>query len=156
MTEKTIEILAGYRKNFSAQNHPPGQLVMPERLKEFAMYMLAMLKSRAFKGGSEPTDRRVHDMRMVRAMGAAELSVYLYPRVIPIHNLQPEDGFPDETGHLRLPPALRASFLATLRPRPTLRPQRSRSQRRRSRCTPRSRTRPTFPGTRRAASCACS
>lgn len=110
LTEKTIEILAGYRKNFSAQNHPPGQLVMPERLKEFAMYMLAMLKSRAFKGGSEPTDRRVHDMRMVRAMGVAELSVYLYPRVIPIHNLQPEDGFPDETGHLRLPPALRASF----------------------------------------------
>ncbi|RYP12814.1 hypothetical protein DL765_007134 [Monosporascus sp. GIB2] len=110
LTEKTIDILAGYRKNFSSQNHPPGQLVMPERLKEFTMYMLALIKSRAFKGGSEPTDRRVHDMRMIRAMGASELSVYLYPRMIPIHNLQPEDGFPDETGHLRMPPAIRTSF----------------------------------------------
>lgn len=110
LTEKTIDVLAGYRKNFSAQNHPPGQLVMPERLKEFAMYMLALIKSRAFKGGSESTDRRVHDMRMVRAMGAGELSVYLYPRMIPIHNLQPEDGFPDETGHLRMPPTIRTSF----------------------------------------------
>jgi protein transport protein SEC24 len=84
---------------------------MPERLKEFAMYMLGMLKCRAFKGGSETTDRRVHEMRLIRSMGPLELSLYLYPRMIPIHNLQPEDGFPDPaTGHLRMPPCVRASF----------------------------------------------
>ncbi|KAK5654309.1 hypothetical protein OQA88_7487 [Cercophora sp. LCS_1] len=111
LTEKTIDILAAYRKNFLSQAHPPGQLVMPERLKEFSMYMLAMLKTRAFKGGSETTDRRVHEMRLIRSMGALELSLYLYPRMIPVHNLQPEDGFPDEkTGHLRMPPAIRTSF----------------------------------------------
>lgn len=111
LTEKTIDVLAGYRKNFLSQAHPPGQLVMPELLKEFSMYMLAMLKCRAFKGGSETTDRRVHEMRLIRSMGALELSLYLYPRMIPIHNLQPEDGFPDEkTGHLRMPPAVRTSF----------------------------------------------
>jgi protein transport protein SEC24 len=49
ITEKTIDILAGYRKNFSG-SHPPGQLVLPENLKEFAMYMLSLIKSRAFKG----------------------------------------------------------------------------------------------------------
>ena len=49
LTEKTIDILAGYRKNFSG-SHPPGQLVLPEHLKEFSMYMLGLLKSRAFKG----------------------------------------------------------------------------------------------------------
>jgi len=49
LTEKTIDILAGYRKNFSG-SHPPGQLVLPEHLKEFSMYMLGALKSRAFKG----------------------------------------------------------------------------------------------------------
>ena len=111
LTEKTIDVLAGYRKHFLSQAHPPGQLVMPERLKEFAMYMLAMIKTRAFKGGSETTDRRVHELRMMRAMGAQELSLYLYPRMIPIHNLQPEDGFPDEqTGHLKMPPSIRTSF----------------------------------------------
>ncbi|KAK0749874.1 hypothetical protein B0T18DRAFT_407745 [Schizothecium vesticola] len=111
LTEKTIDVLAGYRKNFLSQAHPPGQLVMPELLKEFSMYMLAMLKCRAFKGGSETTDRRVHEMRLIRSMGALELSLYLYPRMIPLHNLQPEDGFPDDkTGHLRMPPAVRTSF----------------------------------------------
>ncbi|KAL2137103.1 hypothetical protein VTI74DRAFT_8735 [Chaetomium olivicolor] len=111
LTEKTIDVLANYRKHFLSQAHPPGQLVMPERLKEFAMYMLGMLKCRAFKGGSETTDRRVHEMRLIRSMGALELSLYLYPRMIPIHNLQPEDGFPDPaTGHLRMPPSIRTSF----------------------------------------------
>ncbi|EGS22186.1 putative ER to golgi transport protein [Thermochaetoides thermophila DSM 1495] len=110
--ERTIDVLANYRKHFLTVPHPPGQLVMPERLKEFAMYMLAMLKCRAFKGGAEPTDRRVHDMRLIRSVGARELSYYLYPRIIPIHNLAPEDGFPDEQsgGNLRMPASLRASF----------------------------------------------
>ncbi|KAI1851420.1 hypothetical protein JX266_003495 [Neoarthrinium moseri] len=110
LTEKTIDVLASYRKNFTSQSHPPGQLVMPEKLKEFSMYMLGLLKCRAFKGGNESSDRRVHEMRMLRSLGPGELSLYLYPRMIPVHNLAPEDGFPDENGHLKVPPAIRASF----------------------------------------------
>lgn len=49
LTERTIDILAGYRKNFSL-SHPPGQLVLPENMKEFAMYILSLIKCRAFKG----------------------------------------------------------------------------------------------------------
>ncbi|KJR83495.1 protein transport protein SEC24 [Sporothrix schenckii 1099-18] len=111
LTEKTIDILAGYRKHHASASAPPSQLIMPERLKEFCMYMLSLLKCRAFKGGSETGDRRVHELRMLRSMGALELSLYLYPRILPLHNLQPEEGFPDpETGHLRMPPAMRATF----------------------------------------------
>lgn len=110
LTERTIDIMSCYRKH-SAQQHPPGQLVMPERLKEFCMYMLGLIKCRAYKGGIENTDRRVYEMRLVRSMGALELSLYLYPRMIPLHNLNPEDGFADaETGHLKMPPCVRASF----------------------------------------------
>ncbi|KAK2626217.1 hypothetical protein QTJ16_004479 [Diplocarpon rosae] len=109
LTEKNVDILAGYRKNFSG-SHPPGQLVLPENLKEFSMYVLGLIKSRAFKGGQEPTDRRVHDMRMIKSMGALELSLYLYPRMIPIHNLAPEDGFPNADGHLHMPPSIRDTF----------------------------------------------
>lgn len=109
ISEKTVDIFSGYRKIFSG-SHPPGQLVLPENLKEFSMYMLSLVKSRAFKGGNESSDRRVHDMRMIRAMGCTELSLYLYPRIIPIHNMQPEDGFANEHGQLQIPPALRASF----------------------------------------------
>ncbi|KAF9889183.1 COPII coat Sec23p-Sfb3p heterodimer component [Aspergillus nanangensis] len=109
ISEKTVDIFSSYRKIFSG-SHPPGQLVLPENLKEFSMFMLSLLKSRAFKGGQEATDRRIHDMRMLRSIGCTEMSLYLYPRIIPIHNMQPEDGFPNEQGQLQVPPALRASF----------------------------------------------
>lgn len=107
--DKTTEILAGYRKNFSG-SHPPGQLVLPENLKEFSMYMLGLIKSRALKGGREPSDRRIQECRMVKGMGPAELSLYLYPRIIALHNLEPGEGFADENGYLKMPHAVRASF----------------------------------------------
>ncbi|KAH8593852.1 hypothetical protein B0O99DRAFT_515074 [Bisporella sp. PMI_857] len=110
LSEKTVDILAGYRKKFSNAGHEAGQLVLPETLKEFSIYILGLIKSRAFKAGHEPTDRRVHDMRMIKSMGALELSLYLYPRFIPIHNLAPEDGFPNADGHLQMPPSIRTSF----------------------------------------------
>ncbi|KIW16593.1 hypothetical protein PV08_03781 [Exophiala spinifera] len=110
ITEKTIDILAGYRKNFSG-SHPPGQLVLPEHLKEFAMYTLGLIKSRAFKGGVEPTDRRVHSARLMRSSGVTETALYLYPRIYALHNLAPEDCFANaETGQLVVPPTVRASF----------------------------------------------
>ena len=74
------------------------------------MYILGLVKSRALKGGREPSDRRVQEVRMVKGMGPAELSLYLYPRMIAIHTLEPEEGFADENGHLKMPHAVRASF----------------------------------------------
>ncbi|KIV76859.1 hypothetical protein PV11_08713 [Exophiala sideris] len=110
ITEKTIDILAAYRKNFSG-SHPPGQLVLPEHLKEFAIYMLGLIKSRAFKGGVEPTDRRVHSARFMRSSGVTETALYLYPRIYALHNMVPEDCFANpETMQLVVPPTLRASF----------------------------------------------
>lgn len=109
LTEKAIDILAAYRKNFSG-SHPPGQLVLPEHLKEFAMYTLALIKSRALKAGVEPADRRVHDMLAIRSMGCAELSLYLYPRVYALHALGESDGFPNDAGHLCMPTSARASY----------------------------------------------
>lgn len=107
--DKAIDILAGYRKNFSG-SHPTSQLVLPENLKEFAMYVLGLMKSRAIKGGHEPPDRRIHESRLIKGMGPAELSLYLYPRMIALHNMDPSEGFADENGHLKLPRAIRASF----------------------------------------------
>ncbi|KIX09527.1 uncharacterized protein Z518_00607 [Rhinocladiella mackenziei CBS 650.93] len=110
ITERTIDILAGYRKNFSG-SHPPGQLVLPEHLKELAMYTLGLIKSRAFKGGVEPTDRRVHSARFMRSSGVTETALYLYPRIYALHNLNPEDCFASsETMQLVVPSTLRASF----------------------------------------------
>lgn len=109
LTEKTIDILAAYRRNFSG-SHPPGQLVLPENLKEFSMYMLGLIKCRALKAGQEPTDRRIFDARSLKSMGLLETALYLYPRVIPIHNLDERDGFANENGYLRMPATIRASY----------------------------------------------
>lgn len=110
LAEKTVDVLTAYRKNFSG-SHPPGQLVLPENLKSFAMYMLGLIKCRAFKGGNEPTDYRSQSIRFLRAAGPTETSLYLYPRIYPIHNLDPGDCFPNaETGQLQVPPTMRASF----------------------------------------------
>lgn len=109
LTEKTVDILASHRKLFSG-SHPPGQLVLPQQLREFSMYMLGLIKSRAFKGGREPRDRRVHDIRTIRSIGPQELSLMLYPRIISVHNLTEEEGYADESGHLRMPEPVRASY----------------------------------------------
>ncbi|KAI5363568.1 putative Zinc finger, Sec23/Sec24-type, sec23/Sec24, trunk domain, sec23/Sec24, helical [Septoria linicola] len=109
LQDKTTDVLAAYRKHHSG-SHPAGQLVMPEHMKEFAMYMLGLIKSRALKGGKEPSDRRVQELRMLKGMGPGELSLYLYPRVIAIHAMEPEEGFADENGHLKMPRGVRASF----------------------------------------------
>ena len=54
ITEKTVEVLSCYRKNFAVST-PPGQLVLPESLREFSMYMLSLLKCRSFRGKSFQT-----------------------------------------------------------------------------------------------------
>lgn len=109
LQDKLIEIIANYRKHFAGQ-HPSGQLVLPENLKEFAMYMLGLIKSRALKAGREPSDRRIFDARLIKGLDLTALSLYLYPRIISLHNLEPEEGFADENGHLKMPRAVRASF----------------------------------------------
>ena len=109
ITEKAIDILSSYRRNFSG-SHPPGQLVLPENLKEFALYSLCLLKTRALKGGVEPADRRTYDMRSIKAMTSADLSLHLYPRMIALHNLDAADGFPNDRGHLKMPHSLRLSW----------------------------------------------
>jgi len=109
LQEKSIDILGGYRKHYSG-SHPSGQLVLPEHLKEFGMYVLGLIKSRALKGGHEPSDRRIHEVRLLKGMGLPELSLYLYPRMIPLHGLDPSEGFADENGHLKMPQSIRASF----------------------------------------------
>ncbi len=74
------------------------------------MYMLGLVKSRALKAGREPSDRRIQEVRMIKSMGPGELSLYLYPRIIAVHGLDPTEGFADENGHLKMPHAVRASF----------------------------------------------
>ncbi|OLL21937.1 hypothetical protein NEOLI_004085, partial [Neolecta irregularis DAH-3] len=111
INDKIIKILASYRKN-CMQGSPPMTLTLPDRLKLFLIHTLGLLKTRAFKSGMVHSDMRIHSMRLIKSMGVCDLSGYLYPRIIPIHNLISTEGFPDEYGILRMPRAVRATLKA--------------------------------------------
>ena len=50
-------------------------------------------------------------MRLLKSASPLEISLLIYPRIVPLHSLPPESLFPSpETGQLVLPPTVRASF----------------------------------------------
>ncbi|KAI9097181.1 Sec23/Sec24 trunk domain-containing protein [Phlyctochytrium arcticum] len=109
LSEKCVKILAAYRKH-AASSSSPGQLILPESFKLYALYTLCMLKMRAFRGGAESSsDIRVHNMRLLKALGVRESVPLLYPRLLPLSDLPPEVGERDARGRIKLPPCIRAS-----------------------------------------------
>lgn len=109
------------------------QLILPESFKLFPLYALALMKSKALKGecsisglessrirvlttfnrtsgGPVASDVRTWHMRLIKSAGVAATVGLLYPRMMPIHMLSDDVGFPDERGRLRLPPLIRTSY----------------------------------------------
>ncbi|KAJ3149333.1 COPII coat Sec23p-Sfb3p heterodimer component [Geranomyces michiganensis] len=109
LAEKCVKVLAAYRKH-AASSSSPGQLILPESYKLFALYTLCVLKLKAFRGGpDQPTDIRVSSMRMLKALGVPESVPFLYPRMMQLHDLVPPYGEIDERGLVKLPPCIRVS-----------------------------------------------
>lgn len=109
ITDKCVQILASYRKHGAAMSSP-GQLILPESLKELTVLLLGLIKTKALRGGNVSSDMRVFSMRLMKSMPLDELALYLYPRVFGLHNLAPEDGYVDPvTGHFRMPKYIRDS-----------------------------------------------
>lgn len=98
MISRCAQILAAYRKH-CAQPAAPGQLILPECLKLLPLYTAGMLKDDALFGGSDMTcDDRSFVMHYVMCMDLPSSVSYFYPRLIPIHNVDPEGtGIPRQT-----------------------------------------------------------
>ena len=109
INEQCIRTLAAYRKHCAMQA-PPSELILPESLKLFPLLTLALQKQFAFRTDSINSDVRVHNQRLIRSSSTRDLLSLIYPRLIPIHSLQPADGFPDESGQLLLPSYAKNSF----------------------------------------------
>jgi len=63
---------------------------------------------------------RIHSLRLFRAFGTTDLISYIYPRIFALHAMTDQvcviysaahiqEGFPDSTGQIVLPPQVRAS-----------------------------------------------
>jgi protein transport protein SEC24 len=111
LRQRVVETFAHYRK-FSSSNMPPTQLLMPVALRDFIIYVLALQKSRALRNAALSSDTRVNCVREICSMSADELSLYLYPRIVGLHNLEPEDCTYTEHGLLRMPENVRATLTA--------------------------------------------
>lgn len=93
LTSKCVAILLAYRKNCASTTNA-GQLILPESFKLFPLYVLALLKNKAVKGGNVTSDVRVYFCRLLLTQGVGAIMTLLYPRMIALHTLKPGDGEP--------------------------------------------------------------
>ncbi|KAF4523588.1 hypothetical protein B566_EDAN014336 [Ephemera danica] len=89
LVNRCAQMLACYRKN-CANPSSAGQLILPECMKLLPLYVNCILKSDALAGGSEMTlDDRTFTMCAVTTMDIPTSVVYFYPRLLPLHDLDP-------------------------------------------------------------------
>ncbi|KAF3836999.1 hypothetical protein F7725_004463 [Dissostichus mawsoni] len=64
------------------------QLILPDAMKVFPVYMNSLMKSAPLVGSTElSTDDRAHQRLSIMAMGVEDTQLLLYPRLTPLHNL---------------------------------------------------------------------
>jgi protein transport protein SEC24 len=91
LINRAAQILACYRKNCASPSSA-GQLILPECMKLLPLYISCLLKNDAFSGGSDITcDDRSFVIQYVLAMDLPTSVTYFYPRLIPIHTVDPEE-----------------------------------------------------------------
>ncbi|XP_075216989.1 COPII coat complex component secretory 24CD isoform X2 [Lycorma delicatula] len=95
LVSRCASMLACYRKNCASPSSS-GQLILPECMKLLPLYVCCLLKSDALSGGSDMTiDDRSFVMQAVTIMDVPSSVVYFYPRVLPVHDIDPNsDEFP--------------------------------------------------------------
>ncbi|KAG7266741.1 hypothetical protein CRUP_025060 [Coryphaenoides rupestris] len=88
LVNQTAHMLACYRKNCGTPS-ASSQLILPNTMKVFPVYMNSLMKTAPLVGSTElSTDERAHQRLAVMAMGVEETQLLLYPRLIPLHNME--------------------------------------------------------------------
>lgn len=88
---RCAQILACYRKNCASPTSA-GQLILPECMKLLPLYVSCLLKNDALSGGSDMScDDRSYVMQFVLSMDLSMSVFYFYPRLLPIHDVDPND-----------------------------------------------------------------
>ncbi|CAL8376872.1 unnamed protein product [Gadus morhua 'NCC'] len=90
LVNQTAHMLACYRKNCASPS-AASQLILPETMKVFPVYMNSLMRTAPLVGSTElSTDDRAHQRLAVMAMGVEDTQPLLYPRLIPLHNMELE------------------------------------------------------------------
>uniref|UniRef100_A0AAX7UXG6 SEC24 homolog D, COPII coat complex component n=1 Tax=Astatotilapia calliptera TaxID=8154 RepID=A0AAX7UXG6_ASTCA len=84
LVNQTAHMLACYRKNCASPS-AASQLILPDAMKVFPVYMNSLMKTAPLVGSTElSTDDRAHQRLSVMAMGVEDTQLLLYPRLIPL------------------------------------------------------------------------
>nr|XP_006630063.1 PREDICTED: protein transport protein Sec24D [Lepisosteus oculatus] len=87
LVSQSAHMLACYRK-CCASPSAASQLILPDAMKIFPVYMNGLMKSSALVGSPElSTDERAYHRQLVMSMDVADTQVYFYPRLMPVHNV---------------------------------------------------------------------
>lgn len=102
ISNRLVDVFASYRKHVDS-SLPANQLLMPMSLRGLMALSLALQKSIPLRYPQLVSDRRVHAGRLMNSFSATELNLFLYPRIIGLHNLQPADCKYSENGLFSMP-----------------------------------------------------
>ncbi|XP_078522947.1 protein transport protein Sec24C-like isoform X2 [Lissotriton helveticus] len=90
LVTRITRILACYRQHCATACMTDGQLVMPQFLKALPVCLNALRKSEVLLPGLLTTvDERAWLRQAVLAMSITDCSIHFYPRILPLHQLQP-------------------------------------------------------------------
>ncbi|XP_076233230.1 COPII coat complex component secretory 24CD [Calliopsis andreniformis] len=91
LISRCANTLAVYRKHCASPSSA-GQLILPECMKLLPLYINSLIRSDALSGGADMSiDDRSFVMQAVATMPISISVVYIYPRLLPLHNIDPQD-----------------------------------------------------------------
>ncbi|KAF5093105.1 hypothetical protein D0Z00_004245 [Geotrichum galactomycetum] len=111
LNKRLVDVFASYRQH-AGSSFPANHLLMPLSLRGFIIQMLALEKSIPLRDDKLSSDSRVHFGRVINSLSPDELSLFLYPRIVGLHNLQPTDCKYSENGLFSMPTNTKASINA--------------------------------------------
>ncbi|XP_061107528.1 protein transport protein Sec24D [Conger conger] len=95
LVKQTAHMLACYKKNCASPS-AVSQLILPDAMKVFPVYVNSLMKNAALVGSVElSTDERAFHRLQVMGMGVEETQGLFYPRLVPLHTMDvAEEGVP--------------------------------------------------------------
>lgn len=102
MSDRLVDIFTSYRQQ-NNNSVAVSQLLMPVTLRSLPSYLLSIQKARPFRDQKLTADTRVHFMRAMNSMTVDQMAVFLYPRIMGLHNLRDEDCTYKRNGGFNLP-----------------------------------------------------
>eukprot|EP00794_Sanderia_malayensis_P007299 gene7299-8115_t len=87
LVQRSAQMLSCYRQHCATPS-TSGQLILPECMKLLPLYMNSLVKCDVLAGGSEmSSDDRAFLMQAALSMNTLATVPYIYPRLIPLHNI---------------------------------------------------------------------